>query len=85
MAYTPRGSPHTLLSLATQDDRTHVGLDQIFGPEGALNQLAVKHGLYIDRDSLDEGLAAGGRPAQVMWDAHASVSSACFLPSNRSK
>lgn len=41
--------------------------------------------LAIDRDSLDERAAAGGRPAHMMRDAHASVSSACFLLSNPPK
>lgn len=36
----------------------------------------------INGDALDEGPATGRGPAQVMWDAHASVSSACFLLSH---
>jgi hypothetical protein len=67
------------------DDRTHVGLGQIFGPEATLDKSAVEHDVKIDGDSLDEGPAVGGGPAQTTSDAHASGSSACFLPSNRLK
>lgn len=61
------------------------GLGQIFGPEGTLDKPAVEHDAKFDGDSLDEGPAAGGGPAQTTSDAHASDSSACFLPSNRLK
>ena len=61
------------------------GPGQIFGPEGTLDKPAVEHDAKFDGDPLDEGPAAGGGPAQTTSDAHASDSSACFLPSNRLK
>ncbi|QSQ40162.1 hypothetical protein ISN35_16735 [Xanthomonas translucens pv. undulosa] len=63
-------------------DRTHVRLRQILRSQGAFDKPAAHHGLQIDGHTLNERPAAGGRPAQMMRNAHASVSSACFLLSN---
>lgn len=65
--------------------RTHMRLRQVLRVQGAFDKPAAQHGLQINGHTLDELPAAGGRPAQMMRDAHASVSSACFLPSNQTK
>ncbi|UKA43087.1 hypothetical protein JOA57_12720 [Xanthomonas campestris pv. campestris] len=68
-----------------KDHRTHMRLRQVLRLQGAFDKPAAHHGLQIDGHTLDERPATGGRPAQMMRDAHASVSSACFLPSNPTK
>ncbi|WP_227254221.1 hypothetical protein, partial [Xanthomonas vasicola] len=53
--------------------------------QGGGTSPAAHHDLQVDRHTLDKRPTTGRRTAQMMRDAHASVSSACFLPSNQTK